>query len=289
MKPNVFLSSTFFDLIDYRSQVWDRLSKQNYQILGMEKFGARSEKPLSTCMSELEKARVYIGIIGMRYGSIETGSQKSYTQLEYEHAVSRNIPALIYMIDEEKALIHPAFVDHENYTVLCEFKKQLKNNHTISFFENPDDLASKIETDLRQHLSKKQSVAIKIPKRLKSYVFRHKLKTVNYCAIVSYYNNKPFQIYISPNKNLYIPDFVKRGVVEYDKKNNVYSFEFIDFDGYTVTIRGISRGPLVSKLINSLLLRKISFDKIKEIVIGIQNDLPKYEKPIIEVFCKLKL
>lgn len=289
MKPKVFLSSTYYDLIEYRSQIWERLSKHNFQIFGMEKFGARSENPLSTCMSELEKAQVYIGIIGMRYGSIEPESKKSFTLLEYEHAISLKIPTLIYLIDEEKAVIKPIHIDHENYHALCAFKDQLKHNHTVSFFENPNDLAVKIENDLRQHFSKTLSFIDKIPKKLNACVFRTVLNMEDYCAIVSYNDNKPYQIYIWPTKSIYIPDFVQCGFVLYDRSDNVHSFEFIDRDGYSVVIRGVSRVSyfFTSILINRLLLNNLPLKEIKDILEDIYEMLPEVEKSIPAVLFKI--
>ena len=69
----------------------------------MEQFGASKSTPLATCISEVEQSDIYVGIIGMRYGSEEPNSGKSYSQLEYEKAVEQNKEILIYLIDEESS------------------------------------------------------------------------------------------------------------------------------------------------------------------------------------------
>jgi len=87
MKKTIFISSTFKDLEVYRKQVWHVLQKHDVIVTGMEQFGARKSNPLDTCIVEVMKADVYIGIIGMVYGSIDKNTGKSYTQLEYEAAL----------------------------------------------------------------------------------------------------------------------------------------------------------------------------------------------------------
>ncbi len=98
MKKNVFISSTYMDLKDYREAVWKLLESYNVNVLGMEKFGARKETPLETCLNEVERADIYIGIIATRFGSLEAESNKSYTQLEYEKALEQKKEILIYLI-----------------------------------------------------------------------------------------------------------------------------------------------------------------------------------------------
>ena len=42
-KPNIFISSTFSDLIEHRKHIWITLEKFNVNIFGIEKFDARKE------------------------------------------------------------------------------------------------------------------------------------------------------------------------------------------------------------------------------------------------------
>jgi len=115
----------------------------------MEVFGARTAEPIQTCVEEVKKSKIFIGILGMRYGSIDIESGKSFVQIEYETAINRGLDVLIYLIDEENALISPIFVDKdENAKKLQEFKEYLKKNHTVEIFNSPDDLVKKIERDL---------------------------------------------------------------------------------------------------------------------------------------------
>jgi hypothetical protein len=68
-KIPVFVSSTFKDLIPYRNAVKDILNDKRADIRGMETFGARTEKSRITCIEEVTTSEIFIGIIGMCYGS----------------------------------------------------------------------------------------------------------------------------------------------------------------------------------------------------------------------------
>jgi hypothetical protein len=150
----IFISSTYEDMIPYREEVQRGLTRFEQIIKGMEYFGSSPEKPLEKCVSELNLSEIYIGIIGMRYGSVDDVSKKSFTQIEYEKAVETGKPILIYIIDENHP-IPSKFVDTgDTAKLLQEFKNYLKKSHTITFFTTPQDLGMKVSNDLQVALDK---------------------------------------------------------------------------------------------------------------------------------------
>jgi hypothetical protein len=155
----IFVSSTYTDLEPYRKAVWNTLDKLKVGVSGMEIFGARSAEPLQTCVDEVMKCEVFIGIIGMRYGSVDEKTAKSFVRVEYETALEKNLYLLIYLIDEEKAQISPKFVDvGESASKLRDFKELLRKKHTIETFQSPEDLGNKVEKDLLRLFSEKSLV-----------------------------------------------------------------------------------------------------------------------------------
>ena len=157
MKKNVFISSTFIDLEEYRKEIWQLLSQYNVNVLGMEQFGARKETPLETCINEVERSDIYVGIIAQRLGSIEPNSTKSYTQLEYEKAVELDKEILIYLIDEENALVKPVHIDYgKNHEQLNNFKKLLREKHTVDSFRDSQDIVGKLKSRLSDILTDSQ-------------------------------------------------------------------------------------------------------------------------------------
>jgi len=156
----VFISSTFIDLKQERKKVWESLEKFDVVVKGMEQFGARKTTPLATCISEVEQSDIYIGIIGMRYGSEEPVSGKSYSQLEYEKAVEQNKEILIYLIDEENFSLPPSLIQFEKIQKLNNFKTILKDKHTIDTFSTPQDLVTKLDRKFNELLTPKATAVI---------------------------------------------------------------------------------------------------------------------------------
>jgi hypothetical protein len=164
-KIPIFVSSTYTDLIPYRNVAREILSQFHADIRGMEVFGARTQKPLDTCLEEVSTSEVFIGIIGMRYGSVDKESGKSFVELEYETAKQNHLEILIYIIDEENASIPPINVDCQNAEKLKDFKKRLKI-HTCCFFNSVNDLSLKIKGDMEKYFAKR----VGEPSRSKAFV-----------------------------------------------------------------------------------------------------------------------
>src|SRR5437867_1850774 len=136
MRKTIFVSSTFRDLSEHRRAVWDLLRTFDVNVRGMEAFGARTQAPLATCLAEVEQSNVYLGIIGLRLGSIDETSGKSFTQVEYERARALNLEILIYLRDG-KALFRLDEIDFEEAPreKLASFKRTLRENHTVDTFD----------------------------------------------------------------------------------------------------------------------------------------------------------
>ena len=156
----VFVSSTYEDLIPYRDEVQRVLIRLEQIVRGMEYFGSSPKNPLEVCIETVKNCKVFVGIIAMRYGSIEEQTKKSFTQLEYEAAIGNQIPTLIYILDENYP-IPPKFVDRdEKAEMLSNFKGILTKNHTISYFTTPENLGKKLTSDLLEVLKSLDNIKI---------------------------------------------------------------------------------------------------------------------------------
>lgn len=152
MPSTVFVSSTFVDLQTHRKAIWQALQDFDVNVRGMEQFGARTATPLQTCIAEVEQSDIYVGVIGFRLGSIEPTTGKSYTQLEYERALTLSKEIFIYLIDEQNARVPRRFIDDgESLQKLDAFKSILRERHTIDTFVDEDDLVAKLRRDLQRH------------------------------------------------------------------------------------------------------------------------------------------
>jgi|ERR1043165_132047 hypothetical protein len=151
----IFVGSTFVDLQPYRRAVRDSLSQLETIVRGMEYFGSKPGSPVEECLEVVRSCKVYIGIFGMRYGTIPDGYERSMTHLEYDEAQKLNLPSLIYIIDEENQPVLPKHVETgDGARKLRELKDMLTKRHVVSFFTTPEDLAAKILHDVPEALKR---------------------------------------------------------------------------------------------------------------------------------------
>ena len=99
-KLQVFVSSTYTDLKEERQAAVQAILDAGHIPAGMELFKAGNESQLKTINKWIDESDVYMLILGGRYGSVETKSDKSYTQLEYEYALSKDIPVFAVVLSE---------------------------------------------------------------------------------------------------------------------------------------------------------------------------------------------
>lgn len=87
-KLQIFVSSTYRDLMVERQAAVEAILRAGHIPAGMELFAAGDKSQLETIYRWIDESDVYLLILGGRYGSVEGSSGKSYTQLEYEYAIS---------------------------------------------------------------------------------------------------------------------------------------------------------------------------------------------------------
>jgi len=99
-KPSVFISSTFYDLKQLRSDLFQYFETIGYTPNASEYNSFPVDPDTDTveaCLSAVKgHADIFILIIGGRYG-YETDAGKSITNLEYEIAIRQRIPILIFI------------------------------------------------------------------------------------------------------------------------------------------------------------------------------------------------
>ncbi|MEL5588373.1 DUF4062 domain-containing protein [Serratia ureilytica] len=140
----VFISSTFTDLIEERQAAVSAILKNGDIPAGMELFTASDKSQWDIIKRWIDESDVYILILGGRYGSIEPESGLSYTELEYNYALETNKPLFSIVIHdhalENKFKTHGSSVmEKDNRTLYSEFKKKVTSN-MVCFFEDIKDI-----------------------------------------------------------------------------------------------------------------------------------------------------
>src|SRR6266403_5119414 len=96
----IFISSTYKDLIKERQAAVEAILSAGHIPAGMELFAAGDESQMEVIKQWIDESDVYLLILGGRYGSVEPKTGKSYTQLEYEYALSQSKPLFACVVKE---------------------------------------------------------------------------------------------------------------------------------------------------------------------------------------------
>lgn len=147
-KYQIFVSSTYVDLIETRSKVINSILALEQFPAGMEMFSAGDEQQWSIIQRAIDSSDYYIVIIGHRYGSIDPDSGISYTEKEYDYAVSKNIPVLAFIRNRNVAT-SPSERDTDPELII-KLEKFIEKAQTkmCQFWDDSDDLITKIPTAL---------------------------------------------------------------------------------------------------------------------------------------------
>ncbi len=152
-KYQVFLSSTYTDLIEERRSVSDALSKAGYIVQGMELFSASDEDQLKYIERIIDVSDYYVLIVGARYGSIDSDGV-SYTEREFEYAVSRKIPVLAFLHQNPVSLAQDkSDMDSAKLGKLNLFREKLRQGRLLDFWNNAGDLCTKVVISVGQFVN----------------------------------------------------------------------------------------------------------------------------------------
>lgn len=151
-KLQIFVSSTFTDLIEERQAAVEAILKSGNIPAGMELFTAGDKSQLETITRWIDDSDVYCLILGGRYGSIEPTTGNSYTEVEYDYAKSNNKPLFAIVISdkylEEKVKKDGLDVtEKENPQKYKLFKEKVLNNIS-EFYDSPKDIKLAIHETL---------------------------------------------------------------------------------------------------------------------------------------------
>lgn len=90
-----------------------------------------------------------------------------------------------------------------------------------------------------------ENKAPKRPKKLEAEVIRFKNEKEDWIAVVGMYEHRPYEIFTGRAENFVLPKWVEKGwvirVKEKGDEHARYDFQFLDQDGYHVTMEGLSR------------------------------------------------
>lgn len=144
VKYQVFVSSTYVDLIDARKKVIETVLSLYHFPVGMEMFSADDDEQWEIIKETIDVSDYYIVIIGHKYGSV-AASGISYTEMEYDYAKSLGIPVLAF-IRNRNVSTQPYERESipENIDKLSRFIEKAQASKMCDFWDSIDDLATKV-------------------------------------------------------------------------------------------------------------------------------------------------
>lgn len=144
----VFVSSTYTDLQEERLKVMQTLMRLDCIPAGMELFPAIDTEQFEYIKRIIDDSDYYILIIGGRYGSLSEDGI-SYTEKEYDYAVSKKIPVMAFLHDDiSKLTVEKSDIDQEKRDKLITFRDKVSKTRLIEYWNNPNDLSSKVVLSL---------------------------------------------------------------------------------------------------------------------------------------------
>jgi hypothetical protein len=168
----VMISSTIRDLPQHRGEVEEACLQQEMFPDMMEHLPASASDAIRVSLEKVNRADIYLGIFGHRYGHIPEGYDISITEMEYNRAVERRISRIIFIMHEEHQ-ITISDVDFENRDKLDALKSRLLAENIVNSFRSPTDLRGLVVNSLAHYRHKRDEEKLKDAERLMQFVQEH--------------------------------------------------------------------------------------------------------------------
>ncbi len=155
-KPRIFISSTFYDLRQVRSNLDTFIENLGYDPIRNEEgdipYG-KDEALEEYCYKEIKAVDVLVSIIGGRFGSESKRNNSSISQIELKTALKENKQVYIfieknvlseyetYLINKDNSLMKYRYVDDVRIYNFIEEVKNLNANNNIKGFETASDIS----------------------------------------------------------------------------------------------------------------------------------------------------
>jgi hypothetical protein len=149
----VFVSSTYEDLREERAQVMQALLELDCIPSGMELFPAADEDQWTLIKEVIDDCDYYMVIVGGRYGSLHS-SGNSYTQLEYEYALSRRKPTIAFLHQNPADIPSGKTESSDEGRQKLEIFRQLAQSKAVKYWSSPLDLGAKVSRSVSQLIKK---------------------------------------------------------------------------------------------------------------------------------------
>ena len=144
VRYQVFISSTFKDLITERQVVLKAVLEMGHMPAGMELFPATDDSAWNLIKDVIDSSDYYVVIVGGRYGTLDEEGI-GYTEREYDYAISCEKPVIPLLHKRPESLSREKTdTDTVVWEKLEAFRLKLEEQHTCTYWENTDSLVAQL-------------------------------------------------------------------------------------------------------------------------------------------------
>jgi len=154
----VFVSSTYADLLDERRGVIQALMEMDCIPAGMELFPATDEDQWAFIRRVIDDCDYYILVIGGRYGSV-TAEGVSYTEKEFSYAVDQGLPVLAFLHEAPDEIpVGKSEMDPVLRERLRVFRDKAQTSRLVRFWKSADQLPGLVALSLQKTIKSNPGV-----------------------------------------------------------------------------------------------------------------------------------
>lgn len=147
-KYQIFISSTYNDLVEERAAVSQCLLDCGCIPVGMEQFPASGMSQMEYIKKMLRDCDYYILILAGRYGSKDTDGI-GFTEKEYDYAIETKLPVMSFVIEDMgKLQAEKCEATDEGRASLNAFREKVCKSKLVKMYKNADDLKASVAVSL---------------------------------------------------------------------------------------------------------------------------------------------
>ena len=159
-RKTAMISSTSVDLPEHRQQAIDACLRESIFPRAMEHLPARDADAIRVSLEMVDEADIYIGIYAWRYGHVPEGCDISITEMEFNRAVERGIPILVFTMHDDHPLTRTMVeADKDAQEKLKQLKERACQGRGRLEFKSPVELRSHIIQSLSALLKEEEATS----------------------------------------------------------------------------------------------------------------------------------
>lgn len=149
-KYQVFISSTYSDLIEERAAVAQCFLEMDCIPVGMEQFPASNMSQMDYIKMMLDDCDYYVLILAGRYGSLDSDGI-GFTEKEYNYAIEKGIPVMSFVIkDTDKLTSDKCEETDDGCQKLSAFREKVCGSKLVKFYKDCGTLQAAVAISLNR-------------------------------------------------------------------------------------------------------------------------------------------